>query len=60
MRPSTSLTTGFLSAPKRIRSPSSMPSFSVSAAFSASEKNFTMGDFHSPFSTLMKARPFAP
>ena len=37
-----------------------MASFSVSAAFSASLKNFTMGDFHSPFSTLMKARPLAP
>jgi len=32
----------------------------VSSAFSPSEKNFTIGDFHSPFSTLMKARPFAP
>ena len=37
-----------------------MASFFVSAAFSASLKNFTMGDFHSPPSTLMKARPFAP
>jgi hypothetical protein len=27
---------------------------------SVSEKNFTMGDFHSPFSTLMKASPRAP
>ena len=33
---------------------------SRSASFSASVKNFTIGDFHSPFSILMKASPFAP
>ena len=32
----------------------------VSSAFSASVKNFAIGDFHSPFSTLIEARPFAP
>ena len=48
------------SAANKIKSPSSIFNFEVSAAFSASLKNFTMGDFHSPFSTLMKARPFAP
>ncbi len=31
-----------------------------SAFFSASEKNFTIGDFHSPLSILMKASPLAP
>ena len=43
---------------KKMQSPSSIFSFDCSAAFSASEKNFTMGDFHSPFSILMKASPF--
>ena len=47
-------------AAKKIMSPSPTSSCAVRAAFSASEKNFTMGDFHSPPSTLMKARPFAP
>jgi len=37
-----------------------MPSRSERAAFSASVKNLTIGDFHSPFSTLMKASPLAP
>ncbi len=37
-----------------------MASLLVSAAFSASLKNCTMGDFHSPPSTLMNARPLAP
>ena len=32
--------------------------FVASASFSASEKNFTIGDFHSPFSILINASPF--
>jgi hypothetical protein len=47
-------------AAKKMMSPFSMLRRLVSSAFSASVKNFTIGDFHSPFSTLMKARPFAP
>ena len=47
-------------AAKNTMSPSAMASFAVNSAFSASVKNFTIGDFHSPPSTLMKARPFAP
>ena len=47
-------------AAKKMMSPFSMLRRLVSSAFSASVKNFTIGDFHSPSSTLMKARPFAP
>src|SRR6266513_4162478 len=47
-RPRTSQETSHLSAPKKTQSPSSIFSFDRSAAFSVSEKNFTMGDFHSP------------
>ena len=60
IRPSTSQAISHLSAANKIRSPSSTCSFDCNAAFSASVKNFTIGDFHSPFSTLMKASPFAP
>jgi hypothetical protein len=42
-------------AAKKIQSPSAISNLERSASFSASEKNFTIGDFHSPFSTLMKA-----
>src|SRR6266487_3970443 len=59
-RPRTSQAISHLSAPKKTQSPSSMLSFDFSKAFSGSLKNFTMGDFHSPFSILMEARPFAP
>src|SRR6266480_4371292 len=59
-RPSTSHAISHLSAPKKTQSPSSILSFDRNACFSASEKNFTMGDFHSPFSILIKASPFAP
>src|SRR5213075_3168888 len=59
-RPSTSHAISHLSAPKKTQSPSLMLSFDSSAFFSVSEKNFTMGDFHSPFSIFIKASPFAP
>ena len=45
-------------AAKNMMSPSATASFCARAAFSASEKNFMIGDFHSPPSTLTKARPF--
>ena len=45
---------------KKIRSPSSIFNFDCNASFSASLKNFTIGDFHSPPSTLIKASPLAP
>src|SRR3989442_13957717 len=48
IRPRTSQAISHLSAPKKTQSPSSMLSFDCNAAFSASEKNFTIGDFHSP------------
>src|SRR5437773_2927618 len=60
IRPSTSQAISHFPAAKKIQSPSSICNFVRSDSFSASEKNFTMGDFHSPFSTLMKASPFAP
>ena len=47
-------------AAKKTISPSSTSSCSLRAAFSSSEKNLIIGDFHSPSSDLMKARPFAP
>src|SRR5207248_2170199 len=39
---------------------SSIFNFAFSAAFSASLKNFTIGDFHSSPSTFINASPFAP
>src|SRR6266403_2157689 len=60
IRPSTSQAISHFPAAKKIQSPSSICNLVRSDSFSASEKNFTIGDFHSPFSTLMKARPFAP
>ena len=60
IRPSTSHAISHLSAAKKRQSPSSILSFDCSAAFSASEKNFTIGDFHSPFSILINASPLAP
>src|SRR6266576_6151886 len=56
IRPSTSQAISHLPAAKKIQSPSSICNFVRNDSFSASEKNFTIGDFHSPFSTLMKAR----
>src|SRR6266566_632633 len=59
-RPSTSHAISHLSAPKKTQSPSSILSRDCNDCFSVSEKNFTIGDFHSPFSILIKASPFAP
>ena len=59
-RPRTSHAISHLSAVKKTQSPSWMFSFDCNVVFSASLKNFTIGDFHSLFSILMKARPFAP
>src|SRR2546430_4912518 len=47
-RPSTSQAISHLSAAKKTQSPSSICNLDRKAAFSASEKNFTIGDFHSP------------
>ena len=60
MRPSVEQAESQGPAAKRMRSPSSMARRAAMRDFSCSERNLTMGDFHSPFSILMKARPFAP
>ena len=58
--PRTSHTFNQSPAPNKMRSPSSIDMAAESSSFSLSEKNFTIGDFHSPSSTFINAKPLAP
>ena len=61
MRPSTSQAISHLSAAKKMQIAFfDLQSWREALPSPSAEKNFTIGDFHSPFSILMKARPFAP